>query len=289
MQTSLIYFRKNIIFCFMLLFVFAGGMLAGCAHFDGRSERFLWKDRDQYVAIEKQDRQQDAIPAANTHPANVSVERLSSILASLEVRMPDQKQSQPLFNQTGIQILSEKISQGLGSASTGEDVTFAYIGVHPVSTFMSILKEDQVTTGRVFVRDGQLNIIFGKLREKVREKEDRRLNPYLPGSREIVVPQEWQLVEKPGGDRFSLTRSDWVTFPVDPSAVSVASPAAAPSASPVTSTQTLEKPAAVPMMMVPVARKSAEERLMILNDLRKKKLINDEEYRAKRLAIIDEL
>ena len=39
----------------------------------------------------------------------------------------------------------------------------------------------------------------------------------------------------------------------------------------------------------PAAKKGIEERLMILNDLRNKKLITDEEYRTKRMDILNDL
>jgi hypothetical protein len=39
----------------------------------------------------------------------------------------------------------------------------------------------------------------------------------------------------------------------------------------------------------PVAKKSYDERLIILNDLRNKRLITEQEYRDKRQQILDEL
>lgn len=280
--------RKQIIGWFMLL-VGTAGMLTGCAHLGGKDVRSLWRSNDQYVAIEKQDRQSGSMPAPNSHPANVSAERLSSILASIEVRMPNKNKTQPLFNPTGNSLLSEKISQGLTAAAPGEDVTFAYIGNYPVLAMMAMLKEDQVTSARVFVQDGKINIIFGKLREKVNEKEDRRLNPYLPGSREMVMPQEMLLVEKPGGESFTRKRPDWLVFSLTPPAVLVI-----PTEEPVPEEQApaVTAPGAPAVRRATPAqpvKKSVEERLTILKGLKDKGLITEEEFKAKRQDILNDL
>ena len=291
MERSVKHFKKQVIGWFTLLLVGTGIMLSGCAHFDDRAVRPIWKERDQYVVLEKQDRSAGSLPVANAHPANVSTERLSSLLESLEVRIPGQKKTQSLFNPAGIQILSEKIKQGLAAAAPGEDVTFAYVGTYPVLAMMAILKEDKITTGRVFCQDGKINIIFGLLNEKVNEKEDRRLNPYLPGSRSKVTPQEWVLVEKSGGEGFTRKRPDWLVFPlaapafkatssVEP-AVPVDVPAAAVIA-PVVPDVTRATP-------VQAVKKSPEERLTILNGLKSKGLVTEEEYRAKRQEILNDL
>jgi hypothetical protein len=275
----------------MLLLVGTGVLLTGCAHLGGKDVRPIWKDRDQYVQVEKQDRQSGSVPVDSAHPANVSAERLSSILASLEVRIPNQKRAQPLFNPTGIRILSEKISQGLAAAAPGEDVTFAYVGTYPVLALMAVLKEDKVTTGRVFVRDGQVNIIFGKLHDKVNEKEDRRLNPFLPGSREMVMPQEWLLVEKPGGENFTRKRPDWLVFNLTPPAVLVTptDEAEAEAEAPAAAVATPGVPAARRATPAAPVKKSVEERLTILKGLKDKGLITEEEFKAKRQDILNDL
>jgi hypothetical protein len=288
MELSVRQFRNQAISGLMLL-VSTTIMLTGCVHLGGKDIRPIWKERDQFVEIEKQDRLAGSMPEANSHPTQVSAERLSSMLASIEVRMPGKNRTQVLFNPAGIKTLSENISQGLASAAPNEDVTFAYIGIYPVTALMSIVKEDQVTTGRVFVRDGQLNIIFGKLHDKVNEREERRLNPYLPGSRDTVMPQEMLLVARPGGESFTFKRPDWVVFPLVAPAVLVtpteepAVEAPAPSvAAPIAPGVSHQRPA-------PPAKKSVEERLTILKGLKEKGLITEEEFKAKRQEILNDL
>jgi hypothetical protein len=150
---------------------------------------------------------------------------------------------------------------------------------------MGLLKERMVTTGRVFCRDGELDIIFGDVHRSVRENEDRRLYPLLPGSRGTTTPREWRLAAKAGGETFEQKRPDWITFPL----AAPPAPAVAPPARESTGMEQKSAPAVSPAKPAPAGRKNAEERLMILNELHNKKLITDEEYRAKRLEILNEL
>jgi len=269
-------------------------MLGGCSHFGGTDVRPIWKERDQFVALERQDSKSGAKPVSNSHPASVSIARLSSILEAIELRMPGQKQPQPLLNETGIRILSENISQALATAAPADDVTFAYVGLYPVQSLMSIVKADMVTTGRLFVKDGQVNIIFGLLHKPVNERtEDRRLNPFTPGSREFVLPQEAQLVMKPGMESFTLKRPDWAVFPLAaPTYASAPEPSAevpATAAMPAVTPTSPAPAASYQARPAPPAKKSVEERLMILKGLKEKGLITEEEYKAKRQEILNDL
>ena len=209
------------------------------------------------------------------------------MLESIEIRFPGETKAVQLFNDDELKILSENIPAALASAGADEDVTFAIIG-HYVA-LMGFLKERMVTTGRVFCRDGQLNIIFGEVHRSVKENEDRRLLPFLPGSRGVAARQELTLAAKPGMENFTMKRPDWVIFPIAGPAVPVAVPAP-PQGSGSTGT---EKKAVVPAepreKPATVGKKSVEERLMMLNDLRNKKLITEDEYRAKRLEILNDL
>ncbi|MRR35367.1 SHOCT domain-containing protein [bacterium] len=88
-----------------------------------------------------------------------------------------------------------------------------------------------------------------------------------------------------------MRRADWIVFdrysaptpvavpvqPVSSPAVPVAAPAVPVQEMP----KRVERPAA--------QGRSLEERLILLNDLKQKGLITDEEFRAKRLKILDEI
>jgi hypothetical protein len=270
--------------------------LAGCATTgsgESRARKTIWQQSDQYVRIEKQDSAAGLIVPANMHPTEISVDRLQSMLNSVELRFPGESKTVQLFNEDELKVLSENIHTGLASAGPDEDVTFAIIG-HYVA-LMGFLKERMVTTGRVFCLDGHLNIIFGEVHRSVKENEDRRLHPFLPGSRVTAARHEWTLTAKPGMEGITMKRPDWVIFPIaGPTVLTpVVAPATVPAAPQSSGSAGTEKKEVVPAgpreKPAISGKKSVEERLMILNELRNKKLITDEEYRAKRLEILNEL
>lgn len=277
----------------MVLLVAILGGVAGCASTGtGQAGEVhvstVWKARDQYVAIEKQDRQKGVAPTANAHPADLSVERLRSALESIEAHPTGKDQTVALFKNPELEILGEKIREGLASAAPDEDVTFAVIGHYPA--LLGLMQERKVTTGRVFCLDGKLNIIFGDILRDARDNEDRRLFPLLPGSRTSSVPGEWMLVAKPDGERFILNRPDWATFPLaPPRALVVPPPVQQPVPGSAVISEKVPPHAASPEKPGKSGRTSVEERLIILNELRNKNLITDEEYRMKRQEILNEL
>lgn len=252
------------------------GLLAGCATGTVATDRAIWQLRDQYVKVEKKDAEADGAARVNSHPATVTAERLRAILDDLLIRSPGEKDS-GLFNDDELDVLSEQIHAGLLSAAADEDVTFAIVGQY--RSLMG-LKQRMVTTGRIFANDGQLNIIFGNLHRPLKENEDRRLLPFLAGKRTRTAASEWTLAARPGGEQFIRKRSDWVLFSLDGPT--------APSAAPATP-QAERAPATMEKKAVSRGKAGIGERLAILNDLHDKKLISDEEYRLKRLEILNEL
>ena len=317
-------FMARALFCVIAAMLAAVGV-TGCSYIpfmhsdkgeqkEEKAVRSLWNSGEQFVAIEKQDRQAGVTMKANEHLSEISVERIRNALESIDLREMDKDRSISLFNEPELRILPEYIAEGLALAGPDEDVTFAIIGNYVES--LGFLKKRMVTTGRVFCQDGQINIIFGDvhriLTDTMGVPEDRRLYPFLPGSRGGSVGKvEGVLLPKPGGEIFAKMRSDWIVFsvqgsetPYTPPAArldSGAAPGTAPVAAPGVKTMT---PAAVrdtggatgqdqrPVYRerpAPAAKKGTEERLMILNDLRNKKLITDEEYRTKRMDILNDL
>jgi len=261
---------------------------AGCAHTAGRGgeavARMVWQGRDQFVAIEKQDPSPNNA-AANEHPVDIPAGRLRDALATVDVSYPDQDGEVPLFHDQELQILGNAVSKGLASAGPDEDVTFAVIGQRALLD--GFLKERKVTTGRVFCRKGRLNFIFGDVLRDVKENEDRRLHPLLMGSQSITPPHDWALAAKPGSAGFTMERPDWITFPLappeTPGAVSPLPPEVGAAARKPPGTVAPVLPGSAP------AKPGIAERLMLLNDLRGRRLITDEEYRRKRQQILDGL
>jgi hypothetical protein len=188
----------------------------------------------------------------------------------------DKDRPLPLFNESEREILVELLREGLSTAGPQEDVTFAVIGQFP--TLFGLAKERKVTTGRVFSAQGKLNIIFGIVHRQVNDKEDRRLVPFTPGSRSRTAKLEGKLSIPDDERAVTMKRADWLTF-------SPESMPAVPS-KPVVSPRMTDQPE----QATPVKQgKSAGERLKILNELKNEKLITDDEYRSKRLEILNEL
>ncbi len=237
------------------------------------SRRTIWQSRDQFVSVVSQDSSGKTAAAANDHPVEIPLDRLSSIFTSINVRLADGEKTGPLFTAAAVEVLMPYLQQGLRQATAGDDVVFAVFGLH--DALYGLAKSPRVTTGRVFYKSGKLNLIVGLVQKDVNEREDRRLSPFTPGSRQQVSTGEWTLLTDT-----PLVRRDWMAFgeewqaPVVP-AVVVEKKATAGQVAPVQPVKRQEE-----------VRKPAQ-RLMILNELKEKGLVTEDEYRAKRLEILN--
>ena len=256
--------------------------------------RNLWQSRDQFVALE---RQNSNVPL-NDHPSVISPERLTAILASIELQSPESKKPELLFTAQSLDVLVPEMVVGFKKAAPGEDVTFAVIGLH--TSLFGIAKSPKVTTGRVFYKGGRLNLIIGFAQKEFNEREDRRLSPFIPGSRQKSAEGEWALLHS-GQKGFELLRKDWVTFSDEwqaavvhaPVVEKIAPPAQAPVPPVAERNVPTPTPVPVPVPVQPLPQKSETrkpaERLTTLNELKDKGLISEEEYRAKRGEILNGL
>lgn len=233
----------------------------------------LWQSRDQFVALERQDSADNGLVAANDHPVDISLDRLNSILVSIKVRFANRETHGPLFTTAAVQVLVPHLQNALKQAAPGEDVVFAVLGLH--DALYGFAKSPKVTTGRLFFQAGKLNLIVGMVQNDVNEREDRRLAPFTPGSRQKQARGEWTLLTDT-----PLVRGDWLAFGEDWQAPLVSLPAAE------------KREAAAPVAAAQPEKRSEEvrkpaERLIILNELKEKGLITEDEYRTKRLEILN--
>jgi hypothetical protein len=213
-------YRRAVLAAFLIFFLSGcGASLLNDVESDVSS--VLWKHRDLYVRIESQDRGKTA-PLPNDHPAIFSVGQLSDMLGALEVQFEDDEKPASLFTFKELEILAPAISQGLAKAGPRQDVTFAIVGIH--RGLISFSHDRAVITGRVFVQDGKLNLIVGKLHEEYDEREDRRTLPFLPGSRSKSAPlpqwgKPWKVVAMQGVETRTVAgvkRHDWLVLNPDP-------------------------------------------------------------------------
>lgn len=152
----------------------------------GQKGRTMWEAGLQYVKIESVDKP----GVVNDHPDSLTSEQMKTILNYLFVseRILLSKKQVPIFGPGEVQVLAPALSNGFAQAGANEDVTFVTIGSHK----STLAKEDKTTTGRAFIQNGRLNIVFGKLHEIYKDREiatgqeiDRRTNPLLPGKRGV--------------------------------------------------------------------------------------------------------
>jgi hypothetical protein len=237
----------------------------------------LFRARDQYVRIVPQDGPRGAAAATNEHPITLDAEQIRSALSTLHIMSPDSNKSRPVFNSKELDILGRNLSQGLAQATPDQDVAFAVISEQ--KGLYGLAKESRYTSARVFYREGKLNIIFGKIHGDYRANQDRRLYPLAPGSRTKASQHGWMLLEQQDQE-FRKTsdgiRSDWI-------ALDLASMEARAAMG--------EKQSEMGKDFQPgyKSQKTVEERLQLLEELKKKKLISDEEYQKKRANILGEL
>lgn len=238
--------------------------------------RLLWQSRDQFVALEPQDAEKTGPATPNEHPAAITDAQLATLLAPLQFRSTESASTVPLFTRETLETLTPQLAPGLQKAAPGEDITFAVIGLH--DALYGLTREPRVTTGRLFVKNNRINLIIGLAQRDVNEREDRRLAPFTPGSRKAAAAGEWLLHVPTEPSGYTMVRRDWVTVATNwqPPPLADSSPTAPSNQAPA----------------VPIQReqpRSPAERLTTLKELKAKGLITDEEYRSKRLQILNEL
>ncbi len=275
-------------FLMLLIAVMMG--VCGCAHqptIASAPAKYLWQSGDQFVALVPREQSPGSVPG--DHPVALDQDKLRGALASLEWQESADVKPVQLLTDFELSILAEQITVGLAKATPGEELVFALIGNHPA--FMGLAKRPQVTTGRVFYSQGRINVILGMVHEELGKNDDRRLQPFVPGSRGAPAGFAGKITVLPEiGEK---RRADWliidpaVVIPLPkqlPSLGTVPEPAkdAVPVASP--ERESLQQPGRTDK-----GAKRIEERLLLLNGLKEKGLVTEEEYRAKRREILDDL
>ncbi|NVN91071.1 MAG: SHOCT domain-containing protein [Desulfuromonadales bacterium] len=256
-------------------------VLLACASLAIASDtKVLWESREQFVKIESQDALKDKPKLPNEHPADISQERLGEILSAIELTTAENKKPVPLFTKSSLENLVPLLQDGLRQASANEDVTFAVIGLY--TSAYGFAKSPRVVSGRVFYQGGKLNLIIGKAQELVNERQDRRLYPFTPGSRRYPTEEKFTLLPQPGQMALTMVRQDWVSFDNNWKPVVVAAPVVEKGG------EQAAQPSAINKLFSSKSGKVAE-RLNVLKELRDKGVITEEEYRGKRLTILNEL
>jgi len=183
--------------------------------------RTLWESGLQYVKIVNQT--MSGAPK-NNHPDSLSSDEVRTLLSSLYITESRffKKTEVPLFARAELQVLGTALSSAFKQAQDNEDVNFVSIGMHKGA----IAKERKTTTGRAFINDGKLNIIFGLIHDPFSDKDistgqpiDRRIHPLKPGKRSFDSKPNTRVALDSGQANYydpktSDERTDWVVIDI---------------------------------------------------------------------------
>lgn len=236
-------------------------VLSACGSMQNRNEQVVsYEHRPEYgfVRIERLE------PGApdNSHPFTISAGVLKQTLANVRVKGAVSRDATPLFNADEVSEIAPPLAAALAKAGPKEDVTFAVAGHHGL---LGKYSRQSVITGRVFVRDNRLNVVFGQVHEPIEEISGANaLHTFVPGSRARPLETGWRVAASNG--RSTDNRPDWITF--DASALPAAAPLSAPADS-----RYLE----------------IEQKLGVLERLKANGLITEQEYRERRRTVLEGL
>jgi hypothetical protein len=139
----------------------------------------------------------------------VSAAALESALGGIEAEAPDGS-PEPLLTAAERSRIAGPLAEALADARADQDIVFASDApelrqfIHP---------KHLGTSGRVFVSDGALNIIFGWINRNYDDDVhfSRMAPTFTPGSRKESRWSRWKIVDAGQG---SQPRADWVRLPL---------------------------------------------------------------------------
>lgn len=252
---------------------------------DAMAQTVIWERGDQTVQLVARD---EGAGGRNEHPVSMSPDEIQALLRLLRLRYDDEDGEvapAAVFTQTELETLAGPLAEGLARATPAEDVIFHVIGARRLSPG-ALMRRNRVNAGRVFYRDGKLNIIFGQVQTPLRKKNlygqrDQFFYPQNFGSRAeetehnvTLIPDSPAAMYKDGDG----IRRDWVT--IEPGALVVVDLPADESAS---------APAGAAAADPDPSVGSVEQRLKELKRLRDQGLISEEAYQAKMKEILEDL
>ena len=240
-------------------------------------------------------------------PVNISKEKVHNMLGSLTfdkglVIMKDREEV-TLFDKRGLDLLSPYISQAFAEATPEQMVQFLYILKAP---YGKVIRNDRLIIGNMWVRNGELFVRFDKLYAKIFGDYQRPGNQrMLNDAKDVRV----SLAQQPGqtviGQKLVALRIQHDYYAdlqrrkeeqlkakeekkKEETEIGVPLPQSEPAPQ-----QTAKQDSQVGNLVSDQAGAalpgSTEARLQELDELKKKQLISDKEYKAKRKEILEDL
>lgn len=244
--------------------------VTGAAESGAKAVTEVYRGKYSFVRIEPSES-----GAAANQPMHVDTGRLRDALAALKGKK-NSFSGIPLFTSKELDELVPPLAKALEKSRADADVVFAVTGAHGA---LGLLQSQSVTTGRAFITNGQLNVIFGLAQVNFEDEllGNHTLRPFIPGSRVRIINPDSQL-EGASWKEAQPGRGDWQVIAmgnllVHPGATS----------------------AKHPLIDAPVEKagqpgaSEIERRLEILERLKLRGLITEQEYRDKRRSILQDL
>lgn len=279
----------------------------------------VWELQEQYIRLVAHD---EGPP--NDHPVSLSPGEVVAALASVQIWEEGgifrNEERSRVFDTSMAKLLGTYVAKALASAAPNEDVNFLLRGYQDVA--LDIAKTRYWHSGRVFYRDGRLNVILGEYRKQLDKgkrnvegsfgilEEDLRDVYFNPGFRDkhnkldgrVIVANGVELARVDGEQR-----TDWFVIDVPTAARAYAESQVDPEER--REEERLKAEAAkrtleTREMKTELARlrselkelqdnrgggaslETIEQRLETLMALKEKGLITDEEYAARRSEIL---
>ena len=281
----------------------------------------IWRSGlNRYFKYVEQDR---STAGKNDHPVKLDAIDISTALKALQFGEKSFLRGEEIrfvFSIPQITLLGKQLAKGLKNAKPGQDIIFVMEGGQ---SKLVLLTEKTFVAGRVFYKDGKLNIILGEYDfarnaafESVYDPSGREAIPYtLNHGRRSKESKKFdgQLEAAPGIENKKLGkkfRKDWFVIDVElASKAYLAQLKESKNPSSFRDDKRLQLEAAKlarerrqmrtemarmrkemkELSSDPGSKKSPEERITTLEQLRGKELITQEEYDARRQEILNDI
>ncbi len=245
---------------------------------------YVYENFERFVRIEKI----ESGAQANSHPTHLPADAIKTLLGGIRLSGSFfQSKEEPVFSEEELAEIAEPLSLALAKAQAHEDVTFRSVGAHGLFGTENGI---DMTSARVFIQGDKLNLIFGLIhqRKDPRSFSQPRVSVRV-GSRESETVIGEELVADRG--QLKQNRRDWIVLPIQQQQlVKPDSTVQKPAEGVVESSESvMNSTSKFPATAVEGRVQKIQERLEVLNQLKKNKLISEEEYSARRKAILDEI
>lgn len=249
--------------------------------------------RFNYVKL-KEVKSSVAEQRAMTHPEKIDVEKLRAALTSIKLSrrhlIKEKIDTQRVFSDSAVSFLAPNLARAFEQASPMEEVVFSYLQKNPIF----ILRNDRINIAQAWMHDNKLHIKFLKLYAKLIGDTDKR------GTERRAINRATGLridLELGPGQQMGITDSEELVldlgydFAAEPEIrKALAGESSDDKPGPAASSKgTGAKDAAAAPAAAAAAPTGVKERLEMLEELKKEKLITEKEYQQKRKEILNAL